>query len=275
MTDMPTTMSTTAASTASDSSSALLRLTNIESAYGPIKAIRGVSLEVKKGQIVTLLGSNGAGKTTLLKTISGILDPVRGTVEFANEDITGVESSDLVKKGLSHVPEGREVFPLLTVYENLMMGAYTRNDRDGVERDLEQAYRYFPILKERENQAAGLLSGGQQQMLAIARALLANPQMILMDEPSLGLSPKLTKEIFDIIRMINRDSGRSILLVEQNARIALQTADFGYIMENGRIVMQDTCARLMEKDDIQEFYLGIKQEGVRTERRWKKKKTWR
>ena len=275
MTDMPTTMPTTAASNASDSSSALLRLTNIESAYGPIKAIRGVSLEVKKGQIVTLLGSNGAGKTTLLKTISGILDPVRGTVEFANEDITGVESSDLVKKGLSHVPEGREVFPLLTVYENLMMGAYTRNDRDGVERDLEQAYRYFPILKERENQPAGLLSGGQQQMLAIARALLANPQMILMDEPSLGLSPKLTKEIFDIIRMINRDSGRSILLVEQNARIALQTADFGYIMENGRIVMQDTCARLMEKDDIQEFYLGIKKEGVRTERRWKKKKTWR
>jgi branched-chain amino acid transport system ATP-binding protein len=275
MTDMPTTMPTTAASTASDSSSALLKLTNIESAYGPIKAIRGVSLEVKKGQIVTLLGSNGAGKTTLLKTISGILDPVRGTVEFANEDITGVESSDLVKKGLSHVPEGREVFPLLTVYENLMMGAYTRNDRDGVERDLEQAYRYFPILKERETQAAGLLSGGQQQMLAIARALLANPQMILMDEPSLGLSPKLTKEIFDIIRMINRDSGRSILLVEQNARIALQTADFGYIMENGRIVMQDSCARLMEKDDIQEFYLGIKQEGVRTERRWKKKKTWR
>ena len=275
MTDMPTTMPTPAASTASDSSSALLRLNNIESAYGPIKAIRGVGLEVKKGQIVTLLGSNGAGKTTLLKTISGILDPVRGTVEFANEDITGVESSDLVKKGLSHVPEGREVFPLLTVYENLMMGAYTRNDRDGVERDLEQAYRYFPILKERENQAAGLLSGGQQQMLAIARALLATPQMILMDEPSLGLSPKLTKEIFDIIRMINRDSGRSILLVEQNARIALQTADFGYIMENGRIVMQDTCARLMEKDDIQEFYLGIKQEGVRTERRWKKKKTWR
>lgn len=275
MTDMLTTMPKTAASTAPDSSSALLKLTNIESAYGPIKAIRGVSLEVKKGQIVTLLGSNGAGKTTLLKTISGILDPVRGTVEFANQDITGVESSDLVKKGLSHVPEGREVFPLLTVYENLMMGAYTRNDRDGVERDLEQAYRYFPILKERETQPAGLLSGGQQQMLAIARALLANPQMILMDEPSLGLSPKLTKEIFDIIRMINRDSGRSILLVEQNARIALQTADFGYIMENGRIVMQDTCARLMEKDDIQEFYLGIKQEGVRTERRWKKKKTWR
>ena len=275
MTDMPTTMPAPSVSTTTDPSDALLTLTNIESAYGPVKAIRGVSLEVKKGQIVTLLGSNGAGKTTLLKTISGIMDPVRGSIEFAKEDITGIESSDIVKKGISHVPEGREVFPLLTVYENLMMGAYTRKDRDGVARDLEQAYRYFPILKERENQAAGLLSGGQQQMLAIARALLADPQMILMDEPSLGLSPKLTKEIFEIIRMINRDSGRSILLVEQNARIALQTADFGYIMENGRIVMQDTCERLMQKDDIQEFYLGIKQEGVRAERRWKKKKTWR
>ena len=275
MTDMPTTMPAPSVSMTTDPSDALLTLTNIESAYGPVKAIRGVSLEVKKGQIVTLLGSNGAGKTTLLKTISGIMDPVRGSIEFAKEDITGIESSDIVKKGISHVPEGREVFPLLTVYENLMMGAYTRKDRDGVARDLEQAYRYFPILKERENQAAGLLSGGQQQMLAIARALLADPQMILMDEPSLGLSPKLTKEIFEIIRMINRDSGRSILLVEQNARIALQTADFGYIMENGRIVMQDTCERLMQKDDIQEFYLGIKQEGVRAERRWKKKKTWR
>ena len=275
MTEMPTTTSATSASAAANTSSALLRLTNIESAYGPVKAIRGVSLEVKKGQIVTLLGSNGAGKTTLLKTISGIMDPVRGTVEFAKQDITGLEASDLVKKGLSHVPEGREVFPMLTVYENLMMGAYTRNDRDAIARDLEQSYRYFPILKERETQAAGLLSGGQQQMLAIARALLADPQMILMDEPSLGLSPKLTKEIFQIIRMINQDSGRSILLVEQNASIALQTADFGYIMENGRIVMQDTCERLMQKDDIQEFYLGMKQEGVRAERRWKKKKTWR
>jgi len=275
MTEMQTTMPATSASAAANTSSALLRLTNIESAYGPVKAIRGVSLEVKKGQIVTLLGSNGAGKTTLLKTISGIMDPVRGTVEFAKQDITGLEASDLVKKGLSHVPEGREVFPMLTVYENLMMGAYTRNDRDAIARDLEQSYRYFPILKERETQAAGLLSGGQQQMLAIARALLADPQMILMDEPSLGLSPKLTKEIFQIIRMINQDSGRSILLVEQNASIALQTADFGYIMENGRIVMQDTCERLMQKDDIQEFYLGMKQEGVRAERRWKKKKTWR
>ena len=275
MVDRTMVQPTTSASNASGTEGALLTLTNIESAYGPVKAIRGVSLEVKQGQIVTLLGSNGAGKTTLLKTISGIMDPVRGAIEFAQEDITGVESSEIVRKGISHVPEGREVFPLLTVYENLMMGAYTRTDRDGIARDLAQAYRYFPILKERESQAAGLLSGGQQQMLAIARALLADPQMILMDEPSLGLSPKLTKEIFEIIRRINRDSGRSILLVEQNARIALQTADFGYIMENGRIVMQDTCERLMKKEDIQEFYLGIKQEGVRAERRWKKKKTWR
>lgn len=275
MVDRAMVQPTTSASNASGTEGALLTLTNIESAYGPVKAIRGVSLEVKQGQIVTLLGSNGAGKTTLLKTISGIMDPVRGAIEFAQEDITGVESSEIVRKGISHVPEGREVFPLLTVFENLMMGAYTRSDRDGIARDLAQAYRYFPILKERESQAAGLLSGGQQQMLAIARALLADPQMILMDEPSLGLSPKLTKEIFEIIRRINRDSGRSILLVEQNARIALQTADFGYIMENGRIVMQDTCERLMKKEDIQEFYLGIKQEGVRAERRWKKKKTWR
>jgi branched-chain amino acid transport system ATP-binding protein len=275
MVDRAMVQPTTSASNASGTEGALLTLTNIESAYGPVKAIRGVSLEVKQGQIVTLLGSNGAGKTTLLKTISGIMDPVRGAIEFAQEDITGVESSEIVRKGISHVPEGREVFPLLTVYENLMMGAYTRSDRDGIARDLAQAYRYFPILKERESQAAGLLSGGQQQMLAIARALLADPQMILMDEPSLGLSPKLTKEIFEIIRRINRDSGRSILLVEQNARIALQTADFGYIMENGRIVMQDTCEQLMKKEDIQEFYLGIKQEGVRAERRWKKKKTWR
>jgi branched-chain amino acid transport system ATP-binding protein len=275
MVDRTIVQPTTSASNASGTEGALLTLTNIESAYGPVKAIRGVSLEVKQGQIVTLLGSNGAGKTTLLKTISGIMDPVRGAIEFAQEDITGVESSEIVRKGISHVPEGREVFPLLTVYENLMMGAYTRSDRDGIARDLAQAYRYFPILKERESQAAGLLSGGQQQMLAIARALLADPQMILMDEPSLGLSPKLTKEIFEIIRRINRDSGRSILLVEQNARIALQTADFGYIMENGRIVMQDTCEQLMKKEDIQEFYLGLKQEGVRAERRWKKKKTWR
>jgi branched-chain amino acid transport system ATP-binding protein len=177
--------------------------------------------------------------------------------------------------GLSHVPEGREVFPLLTVHENLLMGAYTRSDRDAVAKDMERAYGYFPILAERRNQDAGLLSGGQQQMLAIARALLSSPQMILMDEPSLGLSPKLTKEIFEIIVRINRESGTSILLVEQNAHMALNTADYGYVLENGRVVLEDQCDRLREKEDIREFYLGMKQQGVRGDRRWKKKKTWR
>ena len=253
----------------------LLVVSSVESAYGPIKAIRGVSLKVAKASIVTLLGSNGAGKTTLLKTISGIMDPLRGSIEFNHQNISGFDPAQIVQMGLSHVPEGREVFPLLTVQENLLMGAYTRTDRDAVARDMERAYGYFPILAERRNQDAGLLSGGQQQMLAIARALLSSPQMILMDEPSLGLSPKLTKEIFEIIVRINRESGTSILLVEQNAHMALNTADYGYVLENGRVVLEDQCDRLREKEDIREFYLGMKQQGVRGDRRWKKKKTWR
>ena len=253
----------------------ILVLSNVESAYGPIRAIRGVSLKVRQGEIATVLGSNGAGKTTILKTISGIIDPRRGTVHFRGENITAREPSLIVRQGLSHVPEGREVFPLLSVRDNLLMGAYTRADRDGVARDIELALTYFPILREREKQDAGLLSGGQQQMLAIARALVAAPQMILLDEPSLGLSPKLTKEIFEIVVRINRERGTTILLVEQNANMALNVADYGYVLENGRIVMEDRCAVLREKDDVKEFYLGMKEEGVRGERRWKKKKTWR
>ncbi|TFZ07880.1 ABC transporter ATP-binding protein [Ramlibacter humi] len=253
----------------------VLRLANVESAYGPVKAIRGVSLQVRRGEIATVLGSNGAGKTTILKTISGILDPLKGTVEFKGEDITARDPADVVRRGLSHVPEGREVFPLLSVRDNLAMGAYTRTDRDAAARDLEAVFAYFPILKEREAQDAGLLSGGQQQMLAISRALMAAPELILLDEPSLGLSPKLTREIFEIVVRINRERGTTILLVEQNANMALNAADYGYVLENGRIVMEDTCAHLREKDDIKEFYLGMKQAGVRGERRWKKKKTWR
>jgi branched-chain amino acid transport system ATP-binding protein len=253
----------------------LLVVSSVESAYGPIKAIRGVSLKVATSSIVTLLGSNGAGKTTLLKTISGIMDPLRGSIEFRQQNISGFDPARIVQMGLSHVPEGREVFPLLTVHENLLMGAYTRSDRDAVAKDMERAYGYFPILAQRRDQDAGLLSGGQQQMLAIARALLSSPQMILMDEPSLGLSPKLTKEIFEIIVRINRESGTSILLVEQNAHMALNTADYGYVLENGRVVLEDQCNRLREKEDIREFYLGMKQQGVRGDRRWKKKKTWR
>ena len=253
----------------------LLALANVESAYGPIKAIRGVSLEVKRGQIATVLGSNGAGKSTILKTISGIIDPRRGTIEFKGESIAAKDPALIVRMGLSHVPEGREVFPLLSVRDNLLMGAYTRSDRDGVARDTETVYGYFPILKERAKQDAGLLSGGQQQMLAIARALLSAPKVMLLDEPSLGLSPLLTKEIFEIIVRINRERGTTILLVEQNAQMALKTADFGYVLEVGRIVMEDTCANLMQKEDIKEFYLGMKEEGARGARRWKKKKTWR
>ena len=253
----------------------MLRLLNVESAYGPIKAIRGVSLKVRRGEIATVLGSNGAGKTTILKTISGILDPRKGSVEFQGKDITALDPALIVQQGLSHVPEGREVFPLLSVHDNLLMGAYTRKDRDGVARDMEMVYGYFPILRERAQQDAGLLSGGQQQMLAISRALMANPDLILLDEPSLGLSPKLTKEIFEIVVRINRERGTTILLVEQNANMALNASDYGYVLENGRIVMEDTCERLREKEDIKEFYLGMKETGVRGERRWKKKKTWR
>ena len=253
----------------------VLKLSNVESAYGPIKAIRGVSLQVRRGEIATVLGSNGAGKSTILKTISGIIDPRKGSIEFKGENITARDPAFIVQQGLSHVPEGREVFPLLSVHDNLLMGAYTRHDRDGVARDMDAVYHYFPILQERSAQDAGLLSGGQQQMLAISRAIMAAPDLILLDEPSLGLSPKLTREIFEIVVRINRERGTTILLVEQNANMALNAADYGYVLENGRIVMEDTCARLREKDDIKEFYLGVKDDGVRGERRWKKKKTWR
>ena len=257
------------------SNDVILRLANIESSYGPVQAIRGVSLEVRKGDIVTVLGANGAGKTTILKTISGIIDPQKGTVWFDGEEIQKKNPDWIVRRGISHVPEGREVFPLLTVRENLLMGAYTRKDRDGVAADIDRMYVYFPILRERQNQEAGQLSGGQQQMLAIARALMSKPKLLLLDEPSLGLSPKLVKEIFEIIKRVNQEEGTTMLLVEQNANIALSTADYGYVLEVGRVVMQDTRERLLEKEDIKEFYLGMSADNVRGEKRWKKKKQWR
>jgi branched-chain amino acid transport system ATP-binding protein len=256
-------------------STPILQLLNVESNYGPVQALRGVSLSVEEGKIVTVLGANGAGKTTTLKTVSGIIDPRKGQVKFRGAEIQGRSPDAIVRGGIVHVPEGREVFPLLTVEDNLRMGAYTRSDPDGVAQDLEAVFGYFPILRERAKQEAGQLSGGQQQMLAIARALLARPAVILMDEPSLGLSPKLTREIFDIVVRINRERGVTILLVEQNAHMALKIADFGYVLEVGRIVMEDTGSRLAEKEDIREFYLGMKAGGVRGERRWKRKKLWR
>jgi branched-chain amino acid transport system ATP-binding protein len=238
-------------------------------------AIRGVSFGVPRGAIVTVLGANGAGKTTILKTVSGVMEPQKGTVTFEDREIQGMDPDEVTRLGLSHVPEGREVFPFLTVQENLRMGAYIRKDADGVARDLGMVYDYFPVLQARAEQRAGRLSGGEQQMLSISRALMARPKMMLLDEPSLGLSPKLVKEIFEIIVRINREQHVTVLLVEQNANMALHIADYGYVLEVGRIVMEDTCARLLEKEDIKEFYLGIKEHGVRGTRRWKRKKMWR
>jgi branched-chain amino acid transport system ATP-binding protein len=252
----------------------LLDVTGIETFYGPIQAIRGVSLHVAQGQIVTVLGANGAGKTTVLRTISGVLDPERGQVRFENREIAHLPPDRVMRLGICHVPEGREVFPFLTVYENLLMGAYSRHDKDAVHHDLELCYTYFPVLKERSAQRAGLLSGGEQQMLAISRALMGRPKLLLLDEPSLGLSPLLVTQIFRIIRRINEEQGVAILLVEQNAHMALQTAQFGYVLEVGRIVLADDCAKLMQTDAIKEFYLGQKDAGVRGQRSWKRKRLW-
>jgi branched-chain amino acid transport system ATP-binding protein len=254
---------------------ALLVVNNVETYYGPIMALRGVSFTVPAGAIVTILGANGAGKTTILKTVSGVMDPQKGSVTLEGRAIHGLDPDRVARLGLSHVPEGREVFPFLSVRENLRMGAYARRDAAAVAQDLEMVTEYFPVLASRAEQRAGSLSGGEQQMLAIGRALMARPKVMLLDEPSLGLSPKLVKDIFDIIRRINRERGVTVLLVEQNANLALQTADYGYVLELGRIVMEDTCERLLQKDDIREFYLGLKESSVRGTRRWKRKKTWR
>ena len=245
----------------------ILRLSNVEAAYGPITAIRGVSLEVPRGKIVTVLGANGAGKTTILKTTSGVLDPVTGVVELEGRRIQGMAPDAIVALGMSHVPEGREVFPFLSVRDNLRMGAYLRKDKSGVAADLEKVYDYFPVLRERRDQPAGLLSGGQQQMLAISRALMSRPKVLLLDEPSLGLSPLLVKEIFEIVRRLNKEEGVSILLVEQNAKVALETADYGYVLEVGRVVMHDTSEALMNSNEIRESYLGVHAEDSRSRNR--------
>jgi branched-chain amino acid transport system ATP-binding protein len=255
----------------------ILQLNNVESSYGPVKAIRGVSLSVRQGSIVTVLGSNGAGKSTILKTISGIIDPQKGSVLFRGQPIQRQDPARIVRQGIVQVPEGREIFPLLTVNQNLLMGAYTRpaSEKEAIRRDVQLVFDYFPILRERIGQPAGELSGGEQQMLAISRALLARPALMLLDEPSLGLSPKLTKEIFEIIVRVNREQGVTLLVVEQNAMVALKYADYGYVLEVGRIVMEDSCAALRQKEDVKEFYLGMKDSGVRGMRRWRKKKNWR
>jgi len=252
----------------------VLEVRNVETFYGAVMAIRGVSLEVHDGQIVTILGANGAGKTTLLKTISGVMDPEKGQILLNGVEIQGMEPDRIVRMGIAHVPEGREVFPFLTVEENLRMGAFTRSDGE-VGIDLEMVFGYFPILRERRAQQAGYLSGGQQQMLAIGRGLMARPKVLLLDEPSLGLSPILVQEIFGIIRRLNKERGVTMMLVEQNARVALDAAHYGYVMEVGRIVMGATAGQLLASEDIQEFYLGVQGETQRSQKRWKRRKTWR
>lgn len=253
----------------------LLQLLNIETYYGPIMAIRGVSIDVYEGEIVAVLGANGAGKTTLLKTASGALDSSKGQVLLDGEPIQCRDPDWVARKGIAHVPEGREVFPFLSVAENLTMGAYNRSDAAGVAEDLRIVYDYFPVLETMRAKMAGYLSGGQQQMLAIGRGFMARPRLLLLDEPSLGLSPALVQEIFDIIKRLNQEQDLTILLVEQNANIALQVSERGYVMEVGGMVMDGPSDKLLQSDDIKEFYLGKKDEGVRGRRRWKKRKTWR
>lgn len=256
-------------------SSNVLEVKNVETFYGPIMAIRGVSLEVPKGKIVTILGANGAGKTTLLKTVSGVMDPEKGQVVLDGKEIQGRDPDHIVRAGVAHVPEGREVFPFLSVAENLIMGAYTRTDRENIAADMEMVFSYFPILKDRRDQQAGTMSGGQQQMLAIGRGLMTKPKVMLLDEPSLGLSPLLVQEIFAIIKRLNEEQGVTMMLVEQNANVALKAAHYGYVLEIGRIVMAGEAQKLLASEDIQEFYLGVQGETQRGQKRWKRKKTWR
>ncbi len=254
---------------------ALLEVKNLEVSYGPINVAKGISFDIEEGSIVTILGANGAGKTTVLRTISGLIEPEKGEVLFKGREIHGLEPEVIVKMGISHVPEGREVFPDLTIHKNLVMGAFIRNDSERISEDMKRVYDYFPVLRDRKNQLSYTLSGGEQQMLVIGRAFMSRPELLLLDEPSLGLAPFLVKEIFNIVKRINQEEKTSILLVEQNAMMALSVAQHGYILEVGRMVMDDTTERLKENEDVKEFYLGIREEGIRGTRRWKKKKQWR
>jgi len=235
---------------------ALLELENVHSYYGNIHALKGISLTVEEGEIVTLIGANGAGKTTTLRAISGLLPPREGVITYDGDNLSAYKAHDVVYKGIAMVPEGRGVFSRLTVFENLDMGAYTRKDKEGIQSDLQRVYNLFPRLEERQNQVAGTLSGGEQQMLATARALMAHPRVLLMDEPSMGLAPVLVEGIFDTILEINKE-GTTILLVEQNAQMALTVADRGYVLQSGEIVLQDSAANLRKNEMVQKAYLGM------------------
>ncbi len=262
----------------------ILALNNIEVIYNRvILVLKGLSIQVRRGQIVALLGSNGAGKTTTLKAISGLLKPDNGAVtdgdiQFEGKPIHTLDASQIVKRGIFQVMEGRRVFEHLTVEENLRAGGYTQSNPLEVRRAMQLVYEYFPRLRERRNQQAGYMSGGEQQMLAIGRAMMANPKLILLDEPSLGLAPLLVRDIFDIIQRINQEQGTTILLVEQNANLALSVAHFAYIMENGRVVLEGTPSELKENADVREFYLGLNEVGKRKSYRdvkhYKRRKRW-
>ena len=235
----------------------MLKIENLQVAYGGIQALRGISLEVPDGKIVPLIGANGAGKSTTLRTISGLVKAKGGSIRYNDTELVGKPITSIIETGIIHVPEGRRVFPDMTVLENLKIGAYLRNDKDGIERDIRWVYELFPRLEERHWQLAGTLSGGEQQMLAVGRGLMARPKVLMMDEPSLGLAPIIVQGIFDIIREINRQ-GVTILLIEQNANMALKIADYAYVMETGRITMTGTGAELLENEAVKEAYLGKK-----------------
>ncbi|MBI5664344.1 MAG: ABC transporter ATP-binding protein [Nitrospirae bacterium] len=235
----------------------MLKLVNVKTFYGNIQALKGVNIEISEGEIITLIGSNGAGKTTTLMSISGIVSPGSGEILFMGHPIHDMSPDKIVSLGISQAPEGRHIFPRLTVMENLHMGAFLRTDKDGIAEDIEYVFGLFPILTERRHQAGGTLSGGEQQMLAISRALMARPRLLLLDEPSLGLAPKIVRQIFDIIRKINSEQKTTIFLVEQNANLALQAAHRGYVMENGRIVLEDDARRLLSNEAVKKAYLGL------------------
>ena len=233
----------------------MLKIDELKVSYGGIEAVKGISFEVPDGQIVTLIGANGAGKSTTLRTIAGLVQPAGGRIHFQAEDITALSPDRIVSKGITLVPEGRRVFPDLTVLENLRVGAYLRKDREQIEHDLNWVYELFPRLKERSWQAAGTLSGGEQQMLAVGRALMSRPKLIMMDEPSLGLAPLIVKGIFDIIKEINR-MGVTVLLIEQNANMALKIADIGYVLETGKITLTGPGSELLSNEAVKKAYLG-------------------
>ncbi|PLX69037.1 MAG: branched-chain amino acid ABC transporter ATP-binding protein [Denitrovibrio sp.] len=235
----------------------MLEIKNINTYYGNIQALHDVSISVEEGEIITLIGANGAGKTTTLMSISNVVSPKSGEITFMGEAINDKKPDEIVKTGLIHVQEGRHIFPYLTVMENLDLGAFLRKDNAAIRKDIDYVFDLFPRLKERKNQQGGTLSGGEQQMLAISRALMARPKLLLLDEPSLGLAPLIVKQIFDIIQFINKEQGTTIFLVEQNANLALKVANRGYVMENGKITMVDSAANLLANEDVKKAYLGI------------------